>query len=143
MNNLTKQPTEPQLKPFYLVSALIWLAGVLWLGVSLFRPEAQVEVCVVKHIYGFPCPSCGTTRAIGALLHGALYDALMWNPLGLPVLLALLVFPFFWLYDVLQKRFVLRQTYAYTEQLLQKPLYALTFFGIMATLWIWNIMKGI
>lgn len=37
--------------------------------------------CPVHTFLGIPCPSCGTTRAIIALVEGRWLDALLYNPL--------------------------------------------------------------
>ena len=43
-------------------------------------------LCPVRLLTGFPCPACGTTRAIGAISEGRFADALSLNPLGFVVL---------------------------------------------------------
>jgi len=65
--------------------ALLWLAAAvsaialrpLWLNLTpLLRP------CVFRALTGFPCPTCGTTRAATAFLNGELTAAFAANPLG-------------------------------------------------------------
>ena len=65
--------------------AILWLAAAasalalrpLWLAITpLLRP------CVFRSITGFPCPSCGTTRAATAFLDGNLIAAFSANPLA-------------------------------------------------------------
>ena len=65
--------------------ALLWLAAAasalalrpLWLAIAPFlRP------CVFRSLSGFPCPTCGTTRAATAFLHGDLAAAFTANPLA-------------------------------------------------------------
>jgi hypothetical protein len=56
------------------------LAWTLW----RFPPETsrfypQCPVFFWLHLY---CPGCGATRALAALLHGRLSDALRWNALA-------------------------------------------------------------
>lgn len=56
------------------------LAWILW----RFPPETssfypQCPVFFWLHLY---CPGCGATRALAALLHGRLGDALRWNALA-------------------------------------------------------------
>jgi hypothetical protein len=65
--------------------AYLWLAAAvsavalrpLWLAMTpLLRP------CVFRSLTGFPCPTCGTTRAATAFLDGHLIAALAANPLA-------------------------------------------------------------
>lgn len=37
--------------------------------------------CMVKYVTGFPCPGCGTTRAVIAFAQGHLVEAFYWHPL--------------------------------------------------------------
>jgi len=63
---------------------LIWLAvtvgaaiaAVAWLALQLPWP-----VCTFRRLTGFPCLTCGATRASLALLHGDLAAAWRLNPL--------------------------------------------------------------
>lgn len=41
--------------------------------------------CPIKYFLGFPCPGCGTTRAIRYLQHGDLRVAFYTNPLGVVI----------------------------------------------------------
>jgi hypothetical protein len=50
--------------------------------------------CPIHQYFGILCPGCGTTRALAALLHGHLMEALHFNPLTtllLPIALAWIV----------------------------------------------------
>jgi Protein of unknown function (DUF2752) len=74
---------------------LIWLAvslasfalGGAWLALGLPWPR-----CPFHAVTGWPCLTCGATRASIAFLHGDFLSALRWNPLGFAVLCALVVF---------------------------------------------------
>jgi len=65
--------------------AWLWLAAVLsafalrplWLVIGPLLPG-----CPFHAITGIPCPSCGTTRAAMAVLHGRPLLALAFNPLA-------------------------------------------------------------
>jgi hypothetical protein len=65
------------------------LAAVLFTGVAmsavLYRfPPSQYgfyPVCPIHQYTGWLCPGCGMTRALAALIHGNLREALHWNPL--------------------------------------------------------------
>ena len=65
--------------------AILWLAAAasalalrpLWLAMTpLLRP------CVFRSLTGFPCPTCGTTRAATTFLEGNLITAFSANPLA-------------------------------------------------------------
>ncbi len=48
----------------------------LWLKLTPFLPR-----CAFRQLTGIPCPTCGSTHAMIALLHGELARALTANPL--------------------------------------------------------------
>jgi Protein of unknown function (DUF2752) len=64
--------------------ALLWgvaaasalLLGPFWLAVAPLLPA-----CPFRAMTGIPCPTCGTTHAAIALMHGRLGAALAANPL--------------------------------------------------------------
>jgi hypothetical protein len=51
---------------------------VFWL-----LPRESVEqgpaLCLISRMTGRPCPGCGLTRALHALIHGRLHEAIEWN----------------------------------------------------------------
>lgn len=64
--------------------AFIW--GGLALAVVALRPLWPLVVplmrpCLFHSVTGVPCPSCGATRSVLALLDGHLGDAIAYNPL--------------------------------------------------------------
>lgn len=64
----------------FLVAALL---GTVWLSSGIPTP-----LCPLHALSGIPCPTCGSTRAAGALLHGDLKTALTHNPLMIVAFLA-------------------------------------------------------
>ncbi len=44
--------------------------------------------CGFKHLTGAPCPGCGMTRSVLALLHGGFAESWRLHPLGIPLALA-------------------------------------------------------
>ncbi len=61
----------------------------------LYAPHAWSGpvLCPLHGVLGLPCPACGLTRALTALLHGDLVTALWWNALSFPVAALLLLAP--------------------------------------------------
>lgn len=70
--------------------------GVLILTALRFMPVAQLlPGCVFKGLTSFPCPTCGSTRAVLLLVHGEVGASLSMNPLvSLCSMGACLVFPY-------------------------------------------------
>ncbi len=65
---------------------LAWIWGVSSISVLLLRPlwpdlVPLLPQCVFHGLTGWPCPTCGTTRAALALLDGHPVQALAYNPL--------------------------------------------------------------
>jgi hypothetical protein len=72
----------------------VWAVGVVlaWLALVgatewlAWRVHQPFELCLLKRLTGLPCPTCGLTRGILALLHGRLTDAIAFNPLAFVIL---------------------------------------------------------
>ncbi|MDB5082360.1 MAG: hypothetical protein JWP00_4284 [Chloroflexi bacterium] len=59
------------------------LAGVLRL-IGPHRLEQGRSLCLIRNITGQPCPACGMTRAMSALLKGQVKTAARYNLLVFP-----------------------------------------------------------
>ena len=59
-------------------------------GLILVAYAAGIVLCPLKRLTGIPCPTCGATRAVLALVHGRFIEALQINPL---VILIICVLP--------------------------------------------------
>lgn len=71
-------PEERQVALLWGVVALSSIAlRPLWLGLAPFAPR-----CPFRALTGIPCPTCGTTHAAVALLHGEIGAAVAANPLA-------------------------------------------------------------
>ena len=49
--------------------------------------ESRRSICLIRHVFGRPCPGCGMTRAISCVFHGNFMRAWQYNKL------VVLVFP--------------------------------------------------
>ncbi|MBS1820807.1 MAG: DUF2752 domain-containing protein [Acidobacteria bacterium] len=73
-----------------LLRAAVPVALLAFVAAILLRfPPAQYSFypqCPIHHYFGILCPGCGTTRALAALLHGNLGEALRLNALTMLLL---------------------------------------------------------
>ena len=71
------------------------VVGAAMLAVAAIRPAIPFEFvppCPLRTITGIPCPMCGMTRGVTALVHGDFAHALLMNPASyLAVALAILL----------------------------------------------------
>lgn len=106
---------------------LMVLAGIA-VGALLYRfpPEKYsfYPVCPVYRYLHLYCPGCGSTRALAALLHGRVIDAMHYNPLFVALVPLLLAFAV-----IVYWKAIVRNQLAWP----QIPTPALTFFlGLIA-----------
>jgi hypothetical protein len=70
------------LKGFILISIAVLGIFFVWLLASFDPAESSFFLtCPFRSITGFPCPGCGSQRALHDLLHGQVGDAFQHNPL--------------------------------------------------------------
>ena len=120
--------------------------GYIWIAVASDRNllnEADFGMCLFKRVTNIPCPSCGSTRSVIALINGDFSQALMWNPFGLVLLFFMIITPFWILGDIFLGKSTLFDFYKRSEKFLRQPLIAGMAFLIVLANWIWTIYKGI
>jgi hypothetical protein len=70
-------PVELELKP-------LRFAGAAMLGIAAIRPTLSAvplgPPCPLRTVTGIPCPFCGMTRGVTALVHGHVSAAFSFNP---------------------------------------------------------------
>lgn len=132
-------------RTLYLLVALLCAAGYVWMTFHMDqRLSAHVgSVCIFKKATTLPCPSCGATRSMKAILTGDFKAGFIWNPLGYLLLTALLVLPWWLVYDIATRRDSFHRLYARMEQVMMRPMVMWIFVALMALNWIWNIQKGV
>ena len=130
----------------YLFLFAACTVGFIWLTISYNQGssnEWESGVCLFKRLTHIPCPSCGSTRSVLALLNGDITGAVMWNPLGI-ILLTLLVLTPVWIFsDLLGKKSTLFIFYNRSEYFLRRKWVASSAILIVLLNWIWNIYKGV
>lgn len=76
---------------FYALGITGCIASWTWIAMSINQCGQGIwKGCLIKYFLHIPCPACGSTRAIIAIIDGHIQEALALNPLGF-VLLALLI----------------------------------------------------
>jgi hypothetical protein len=130
---------------FYFFIGLGCVIGYGWIymHISTLLSKYVGSVCVIKKISGMPCPSCGSTRAILALLHGEWAQAIAWNPIGLFLLGGLMVIPSWLFFDLFSKSSSFFDTYLSVEQKLKNKRILILLLLLIGMNWIWNIYKGL
>jgi hypothetical protein len=96
---------------------------------------------MIKNVTGYPCPSCGTTRAVQALYKGDWVSSLKLNPYGIIVSSALLILPFWIGFDLATKRKSFFKAYNKIESVLKQKKIAIPLIILVVINWIWNIYK--
>ena len=133
-------------KIYYLLLLAI-IIGTTWIIFNYSSYGAEKEgittPCPIKLTTGIACPSCGTTRSILSVLHGDVFDALYWNPIGIILLFVLIVFPVWIVYDLILKKESFLMFYRRVENLLKQKRIAIPAIVLIIVNWIWNIYKGL
>lgn len=136
-----------QIRAFYLTALLLSLLSASWLVLNMslaHGSEAHLDlsVCLFKKVWGIPCPSCGTTRAAEAALHGNIRESIRMNLLGFPALIFIILLPVWLAYDALSSKDSLYRSY--NSVMTGVPRGGWMLFACFICLnWIWNIIKAL
>jgi uncharacterized protein DUF2752 len=75
-------------------------AGAAMLGIAALRgsvlPPGLGPPCPLRTLTGVPCPFCGMTRSVTAVVHGHLASSLALNPAGILAVLLAVFLLFAW-----------------------------------------------
>jgi len=128
----------------YSLLLIACLAGFIYLFYNIHTLQSQTfRVCIIKNVTGYPCPSCGTTRAVTLLLEGKIIESFLLNPFGIVVAIVMTIFPFWVLIDIIFKKESFFKTYKKAEARIRKPRLALILIALVLLNWIWNIYKNL
>ena len=119
-------------------------AGLIYLLYQLYYPESNTySVCIIKNISGFPCPSCGATRAVQLLFKGDFMGSIFMNPFGIIISAILTLLPFWIVIDLILKKETFYTFYNKMECLLKQKKIAIPLIILVLLNLIWNINKVI
>lgn len=128
----------------YSLLLIACLSGFIYLFCYVqTTKEHNFSACIIKNLTGYPCPSCGTTRAVLFLLKGEIAESLLLNPFGIIVSVIMVVFPFWVLTDVFFKKETFYFWYKKAEGTIRKPALAVLLILLVLLNWIWNIFKNL
>jgi hypothetical protein len=129
---------------FYIFLSLFFITGILWLLINHTGAKplyAETGICWVKNMYGIPCPSCGITRSVTAMLAGSFGEALYLNPFGFLVFIMMLTVPGWILFDVISAKKTLFLVFIRAERVVRKKPIAIALALLVLLNWIWNMIK--
>jgi hypothetical protein len=116
--------------------------GFIYLLYHLYCPESKkYSVCIIKSISGFPCPSCGATRAVLLLFKGDFIGSIMINPFGIIISAILILMPLWIVIDFILKKETFYTFYNKMECHLKQKKLAIPLIILVILIWIWNIYK--
>lgn len=67
------------------------IAGMLLVAATVLPLSEYVPACTFRSFTGFPCPACGSTRALAGLAQGKVLASAAFNPLCVAVVAAALL----------------------------------------------------
>lgn len=133
--------SKNKLYAFIFIACLI---GFLYLFYSInYSESSHLKFCIIKNATGYPCPSCGTTRAVQLFLQGDFVASLQMNPFGILVTILMVVLPFWIVYDVLTHQQTFFINYKKVESIVRTKWLAILLIILALINWIWNIKKGL
>lgn len=132
---------------FYILVGVLCLGGYLLLANYYYKSVKAPHAfgsCIVKKVYGIPCPTCGSTRSVISILNGNLIEGFFINPLGLLMLFGLIVLPFWLIFDWTVGRSSLFTAFQFVEGSLRRRRTLSLFLALlMLGNWCWNIYKNL
>ena len=103
-------------------------------------------MCIFKWLTGYPCPGCGSTRALISLLHGDIKQSLWYNPVVFILIICGFVLAFVSLieYAKTKGRPIYKEMTVYKIFHQSLSVWVIVIAVIFTILnWAWNIHKGI
>lgn len=126
----------------YVLILIACFVGISYYLFHFFYSDSSLPgVCLIKKVTGYPCPSCGTTRAILLLSEGKILESIQMNPFGVLVFALMLLLPFWIGIDLIRKKETFYQFYLKTEKIIRLPWVAILLILLVVLNWIWNLYK--
>jgi hypothetical protein len=132
-------------KRLYTTVMLACMSGMLWILIRYTQGLSGHEdsVCLFKRFTHIPCPSCGSTRSVLALLDGRLDAAFYWNPIGFLLVAIMVICPLWILFDMGSGKETFKMAYLRMELFIRQKNISISLVVLVLANWIWNIYKGV
>ena len=118
--------------------------GFIYLFFSIYSQQKEIfQLCIIKNITGYSCPSCGTTRAVILLFQGKIINSIFLNPFGILMALIMSVIPFWILTDVVLNKETFYIWFQKTEVVIKNKWLASFLVALVILNWIWNLYKNL
>ncbi len=124
-------------KRFYRFVTVLVIISWIWIGINLLI-SIPLNVCLFKNVLGIPCPACGTTHSVQAILSGRFEEAFMVNSLGYCALAVLAILPVWLMCDSILQRNSLFECYNNIDANFRKnPIWLILILVLVSINWIW------
>jgi hypothetical protein len=128
----------------YSVLLVVIFSGYCYLFYSLHHSiNSKISFCVFKNVTGYPCPSCGTTRAVQEFIKGNLMNSFYMNPFGIIVAIFMAIIPLWIVLDLIFKKETFYSSYKKIETIIRIRWIAIILIVLVILNWIWNIKKNL
>jgi hypothetical protein len=74
-------PRLPRIPLGILGFVVLWALVVILSRLFTYYTGSSLDTCLFHRLTGYSCPTCGTTRGLLAMAHGAWRESFAWNPL--------------------------------------------------------------
>ena len=136
---------EKKKRKFYFFATAACVLGFGWLLFLHYAKNwfgiSDVKICFIRNATGIPCPSCGSSRAVEALIHGDVIASVLFNPFGIIIAAIMVVLPLWLLYDAISKQSGLYAFFEKTNRFLGRRTVIIALIIIVVLNWGWNIFK--
>lgn len=105
-------------------------------GISLFH-------CPLRTLTGIPCPSCGVTTGIMALIHGDFVKSLRCNPLAIIMFIGFLYIQISILTDLLFNKRIFLRSYLFLCRCFKHKEFIIFCSTCVVLLWGYKIVEGL
>lgn len=136
-------PGRDALYRILMIACVAGYAWLLFLGNAVSLASGGFKGCLFKWVTGWPCPSCGSTRAVRAFFYGQWAELIHYNLLGILVAMIMVISPFWIVGDWLFHSDSLFSCYCRIENCLRKKAVALVAIALVLVNWIWVIIRDL